>query len=78
MLYDKSLAIGYRLEELIRLIRSGEHSTPALAKTLAVSVPTLSRDITALRQRGYCIRSVKLGSRWVYQLVSEPAEIPHL
>ncbi|MBP3955340.1 HTH domain-containing protein [Gemmata sp. G18] len=76
MLYEKSLAIGHRLEDLVRLLRSKKHSAPALAKQLGVSVPTLSRDIIALRQRGYCIRSVRLARRWAYEMVSEPGEVP--
>src|SRR5260221_7991969 len=60
MLYEKALGIERRLGELIRLIRSGRHSTPELADQLGVSVPTISRDITALRQRGYRIRSIRL------------------
>lgn len=75
MLYEKSFAIERRLGELVRLIRSGQHSTPALAAKLNVSVPTISRDITALRQRGYGIRSIRLSDHWAYELVSEPAAV---
>jgi biotin operon repressor len=77
MLYEKSLGIERRLNELVRLIRSGRHSTPALAEKLGVSVPTISRDITALRQRGYGIRSVRLPRHWAYELAaSEPTAVP--
>ena len=75
MLYEKALGIERRLGELIRLIRSGRHSTPELADQLGVSVPTISRDITALRQRGYRIRSIRLPRHWAYELVSEPAAV---
>jgi len=75
MLYEKSFAIERRLGELVRLIRSGRHSTPALAEKLGVSVPTISRDLTALRQRGYSIRSIRLPRHWAYELVSEPAAL---
>ena len=75
MLYEKSFAIERRLGELVRLIRSGRHSTPALAEKLGVSVPTISRDITALRQRGYDIRSIRLPHHWAYECVSEPAAV---
>ena len=73
MLYERSLTIERRLGEIVRLIRTGRHSTPALAEELGVSVPTISRDITALRERGYGIRSVRLPGHWAYELVSEPA-----
>jgi biotin operon repressor len=73
MQYQRSLDIERRLGQLLRLIRSGQHSTPALAARLGVSVPTVSRCITALRQRGYAIRSIKRSRQWAYELVSEPA-----
>ena len=75
MLYEKSLAIERRLKSLLRLIRAGRHSTPSLATALNVSVPTVSRDIMALRQRGYQIRSVRLSRQWAYELVSETAPV---
>lgn len=75
MLYAKSFAIEGRLKALVRFIRSGRHSTPVLAEKLGVSVPTISRDLTALRQRGYLIRSVRLSHQWAYELVSEPAAV---
>jgi biotin operon repressor len=75
MLYEKAFAIERRLTALVGLIRSGRHSTPALARKLKVSVPTVSRDITALRQRGYDIRSMRISRGWGYELVSEPAEV---
>lgn len=74
MLYEKAFAIERRLTELVRLLRGGKLSTPALAQKLGVSVPTVSRDITALRQRGYEIRSLRVSRSWGYELVTEPAE----
>ena len=73
MLYEKSFTIERRLTALIRLIRAGKHSTPELAKKLGVSVPTVSRSITALRQRGFRIEPIRLPSQWAYELVAEPA-----
>jgi biotin operon repressor len=73
VLYERSRAIERRLTDLVRLIRAGHHSTPVLAKKLDVSVPTVSRCITALRQRGYSIRPVRLPKQWAYELISEPA-----
>jgi len=72
MLYEQSLIIERRLDELLNLIRAGRHSTPALAKKLSVSEPTIWRGIAALRQRGYSIRSVKQSKQWAYELVPEP------
>ncbi len=37
MRYQKSLAIEHRLETALRLIRTGEYATPALARTLEAS-----------------------------------------
>jgi biotin operon repressor len=75
MLYERSQTIERRLDELLGLIRTGCLSTPALAEKLGVSVPTVSRGIMALRQRGYSIRAVKVSKSWVYELVTEPASI---
>jgi biotin operon repressor len=72
MLYEQSLTIERRLNALLHLIRAGRHSTPALARKLSVSEPTVWRGIAALRQRGYSIRSVKQSRHWAYELVSEP------
>ncbi len=72
MLYEQSLTIERRLDALLHLIRAGRHSTPALARKLSVSEPTVWRGIAALRQRGYSIRSVKQSRHWAYELVSEP------
>jgi len=55
MVYQQSLAIEERLQQVLALIRAGGHSTPTLAVSLAVSVPTISRCIAALRNRGFVI-----------------------
>jgi biotin operon repressor len=75
MLYEQSFTIGQRLDKLVRLIRAGQHSAPALAEKLGVSIPTVSRDIMALRQRGYAIRSAKVARGWAYRLVSAPSRV---
>ena len=61
MLYQRSLDIERRLQAVLRLIRSGEFSTPMIAEQVGVSIPTVSRDVTALRERGYDIRSQRKG-----------------
>jgi biotin operon repressor len=73
MLYRRSRAIENRLCELVRLIRSGRHSTPTLAAALGASRPTVARCIGALRGRGYAIRAVKDAEGWANELTAEPA-----
>jgi predicted DNA-binding transcriptional regulator YafY len=72
MLYERSLAIEQRLHALLRLIQKGGYSTLTLAEELGVSVPTVSRDIAALRQRGYTIRAMRGSDGWCYELTVEP------
>jgi predicted DNA-binding transcriptional regulator YafY len=66
MLYRHTLAIHDRLETVLRLIRTGRFSAPALAKEVGVSIPTISRIVAALRERGHAIRSEKHGDGWRY------------
>lgn len=68
MLYQRSLDIERRLEAVLRLVREGRHSTPEMAEFLRVSVPTVSRDLTALRQRGHDIRAERTDDGWHYVL----------
>jgi Mn-dependent DtxR family transcriptional regulator len=51
MLYDRSLEIETRLDTVLRLIRTGRYSTPKLAQQLGVSIPTVSRCVTALGKK---------------------------
>lgn len=73
MRYRRSLAITNRHDRLIELIRSGEFSSPDLAKRLRVSEQTIYRDIDFLKQRGYVIRSERHADGWAYRLLAEPA-----
>jgi biotin operon repressor len=68
MLYQRSLDIENRLDSVLQLIRHGGYSTPKLAEKLGVSIPTVSRDVTALRQRGYDIRSTRAADGWSFVL----------
>lgn len=68
MLYQRSLEIEQRLEDVLGLIRRGRYSTPRIANELQVSIPTISRAVTALRERGHDIRAQKQGSGWRYVL----------
>lgn len=68
MFYQRSYEIERRLEAVLRLIREGKFSTPKIAKEIGVSIPTISRDVTALRQRGHDIRSERGDDGWRYWL----------
>jgi len=68
MFYQRSLDIENRLDRVLQLIRRGGYSTPKLAEELGVSIPTVSRDVTALRQRGYDIRSTRSDNGWSFVL----------
>ena len=73
MVYARSLEIGKRLDNVLRLIRTGRYSTPKLAKKVNVSIPTISHCATALRERGHDIRAEKHGNGWCYVLVGKRA-----
>jgi biotin operon repressor len=70
MLYDRSQEIEKRFSEVLRLIQDGCLSTRMLADELGVSVPTVSRLISALRKRGHQIEAVKDGRNWSYKLMA--------
>jgi len=59
MPYQRSLEIEHRLQAVLSLVETGDYSTPLLANKLGVSIPTVSRDVTALRERGHCVRSCR-------------------
>jgi predicted DNA-binding transcriptional regulator YafY len=71
MRYQHSLAIHQRLESVLGLIRAGKYSTPALAEAIGVSIPTISRIVAALRERGHDIRAERHDGGWRYVLVEE-------
>ena len=73
MLYQRSLEIERRLETVLRCVRTGRYSTPKLAERLGVSIPTVSRYVTALRERGYDIRAEKQARGWRYVLARKNA-----
>ncbi len=80
MLYQRSLEIENRLDQVLRLIRTGRYSTPKLAEEVGVSIPTISRCVLALRDRGHDIRAERHVSGWRYVLhrpakrANQPAE----
>lgn len=66
MRYQLALDIHDRIEEVLRLIKTGEYSTPALAAAVGVSVPTISRIVAILRKQGHSIHSVRTSKGWRY------------
>jgi biotin operon repressor len=73
MPFERSLEIERRLDDVLRLIRTGRFSTPMLAEKVGVSIPTISRCVTALRLRGHEIRAEKREDGWRYVL-ARPTE----
>jgi biotin operon repressor len=71
MRYQLALEIHERIEEVLRLIKTGEYSTPALAEAVGVSIPTISRIVAALREQGHNIQSERTKRGWRYKLVSK-------
>jgi biotin operon repressor len=68
MPFERSLEIERRLDDVLRLIRTGRFSTPLLAEKVGVSIPTISRCVTALRERGHDIRAEKHEWSWRYKI----------
>ncbi len=68
MLYQRSFYIEQRLQAVLRLIGSGGYSTPMIAEELVFSTPTISCDVTALRERGHNILSKRQSEGWWYVL----------
>jgi biotin operon repressor len=66
--YTKSLEIEKRLTDLLEMIRRGEGSADILAEKLGVSMATVARGISALRDRGNNIHAIRRGTRWCYTL----------
>jgi predicted DNA-binding transcriptional regulator YafY len=73
MRYERAMAIAFRHDRLIELIRSDGYSSHDLARELHVSEQTIYRDIDFLKQRGYFIRSERHADGWAYHLLAEPA-----
>ncbi|RCS54879.1 transcriptional regulator [Bremerella cremea] len=75
MLYDRSREIESRLDDILHLIRAGGYSTPKLAEALEVSVPTVSRSVKVLKNRGYAIKAQRRGTEWHYVLANEAENV---
>jgi len=66
--YQQTLEIHERLEAVLRLIKTGRYSTPALAEEVGVSIPTISRLVAALREQGHDIQAERTSKGWRYIL----------
>lgn len=71
MRYQLSQEIHARIEQVLRLIKKREYSTPALAAEVGVSVPTISRIIAALRRAGNDIEAQRTRNGWRYILIAK-------
>lgn len=68
MRYQQTIEIHERIETVLRLIETGDYSTPALAEEVGVSIPTISRIVAALRERGHDIQAERTEKGWRYVL----------
>lgn len=66
--YQQTLEIHERLETVLRLVKTGRFSTPALADEVGVSIPTISRIVAALRDQGHDIQAERTSKGWRYVL----------
>jgi biotin operon repressor len=64
MPYEQVLDIEQRFCSALRLICTGRYSTPALAAELGVSIPTVSRCVKSLRERGHPIKAQRTRLGW--------------
>ena len=78
MPFERSLEIERRLDTVLRLIRTGGIlDCPCWPGEVGVSIPTISRCVTALRMRGYPIRAEKHEDGWHYVLAGKTAGSPN-
>ena len=67
------MSIERRLVAVLRLIETENYSTPMISETLGISIPTVSRHVSALRERGFDIRSHRRDGVWRFILVRKQA-----
>ena len=75
MSYQRSHEIEVRLETILCLIQTGKYSTPMLAEEVGVSIPTVSRCVNALRERGHDIKAEKHADGWRYVLPRKASRV---
>lgn len=68
MRYELALEIHERNEEVLRLIKTGEHSTAALAESLGVCKPTISIIIAAPREQAHEVRGRRISTGYRHVL----------
>jgi predicted DNA-binding transcriptional regulator YafY len=68
MPFERSQEIERRLDQALRLIKTGRFSTPSLSEKIGVSIPTISRIVAALRDRGHDIEAERTTKGWRYVL----------
>jgi hypothetical protein len=68
MRYQLALEIHERIGEVLRLIKTGEYSTPGLAEAVGVSIPTISRIVAVLREHGHEIQAERTPKGWRYKV----------
>jgi biotin operon repressor len=73
MPYQRSMNIERRLMAVLNLIQTGKYSTPMLAEALTISIPTVSRLVSALRERGHEIQSRRKDGAWYFMLIRKPS-----
>jgi predicted DNA-binding transcriptional regulator YafY len=78
MAFERSLEIARRLDDVLHLIRSGRYSTPKLAEEVGVSIPTISRIVAALRERGHDITAARTSKGWRYVLRHSAGHKPNI
>lgn len=61
------------MERLIELLSRGRHNVSELARTLGVSVPTVSRWLRKIRDSGVPVAAERRGGRWIMTLAGPPA-----
>lgn len=77
MRYQTPPKIEKRLETVLKPIRRGRFSTRGLAEEVSISIPTISRCVQALSERGHQIRSESGEGGWRYVL-GQPKTSPPL
>lgn len=76
MPYERMRSIEARLERVLGLVGRGGLSARDIADELGVSIPTVARDIAALREQGYGIKAGRCGRTWEYSMESIPPSHP--
>lgn len=74
-MYERIHKIDMRLRSLLLLVNAGKYSASALSQKLNISVATVFRDVEALRQRGYEIKSIRDKEGWHYEMTATGSQL---